>query len=449
LNSIKVPGPSTPPHPVPSPTQSFPVSHPCQPAQLPALLALCNPKANNSICPNSLHPSVCAQDHLHAWLTPYTISKCNDCAKEYPPDIIKLGKKAMITALADNTLSSYAAGVLHFNQFCDNMGISEDKCMPADDQLIIDFIGHYMGEVSGSCIKNWLSGLRAWHDYCEAPWPSDSWCIWFAQAGARIAGAHNCRPVHNPITLSHILALFFALDFSIPFHCAIWAMACTAFWGCRCLSELTVPSSQCFDPKYHATCGTCTTQSFHPDNSANAFSFLIPWTKTTKDKGATVVATAQNGILATFCPFHALSKHLEANTDIPDNFSFFGYIDEHSKPQHMVKSTFLAFCDKIWKAAKLEHVHRHSFHIGSTVELLIAGIPPEVVATVGGWTSIAFLIYWRYFQDIIPTHVFKAYSPNQLDCLKQTLDDFCKANKIPDSLIDHCICGYNITEFEL
>ncbi|KIK52990.1 hypothetical protein GYMLUDRAFT_179485, partial [Collybiopsis luxurians FD-317 M1] len=420
-----------------------------QPTQLPALPALHNAKASNSICPNSLCPPVRAQDRLHAWLTPYAISKCNDRAKEYPPDIIELGEKAMITALADSTLSSYAASILHFNQFCDNMGISEDKHMPADDQLIISFIGCYMGEVSGSCVKNWLSGLRAWHNYHEAPWPSDSRRIRFARAGARIAGAHNRRPARNPITLFHILALFFALDFSIPFHCAIWAVACTAFWGCQRLGELTVPSSQHFDLKYHVTCSTHITQSFHPDNSPKALSFLIPWTKTTKDKGATVVATAQNGILATFCPFHALSRHLEANANIPDNFSFFGYIDEHGKPQHMVKSTFLAFCDKIWKAAKLEHVHGHSFRISGAVELLIAGVPPEVVAAIGGWTSMAFLIYWRCFQDIIPAHVFKAYSPNQLDRLKQTLDDFCKANKIPDSLIDHCIRGYDITEFKL
>ena len=65
----------------------------------------------------------------------------------------------MITALADNTLSSYGAGILRFNQFCDKYNIPESKRMPADERLITGFIGSALGEVSGSCIKNWLSGL--------------------------------------------------------------------------------------------------------------------------------------------------------------------------------------------------------------------------------------------------------------------------------------------------
>ncbi|KAF5393253.1 hypothetical protein D9757_000765 [Collybiopsis confluens] len=157
----------------------------------------------------------------------------------------------MIGALASASLTSYGSGLLRFHQFCDKMGIPKADCMPADDQLIIGFIGFYLGEVGGSCVKNWLSGLCAWHDFHDAPWPSDSWRIRFARTGARIAGSHHRRPARNSITLAHMLALYFKLNFSLPFHCTVWAVACMAFWGCCHLGELTVPSANAFNPKFH------------------------------------------------------------------------------------------------------------------------------------------------------------------------------------------------------
>jgi hypothetical protein len=34
--------------------------------------------------------------------------------------------------------------------------------------------------------------------------------------------------------------------------------------------------------------------------------------------------------------------------------------------------------------------------------LLAAGVPPEVVMKIGGWTSLCFLIYWRRSEQILP-----------------------------------------------
>ncbi|KAF5346278.1 hypothetical protein D9757_014841 [Collybiopsis confluens] len=262
------------------------------PARLPSQQSLRKPKQGNTIAHSNLRPSVRAQDRIHAWLTPYAIDKRRSQSAKYPAKIIESGERAMITALSSNTITSYASGLLRFNQFCDKMGIPEVNRMPANDQLIIGFIGFSLGEVSGSCVKNWLSGLCAWHDFHEAPWPADSRRIRFARVGARIAGSHHRRPTRNPITLAHMLALYFALNFSIPFHCSIWAVACTAFWGCCRLGELTVPSAARFDPKYHVRRDTQVTKTTNSDGSPKAFSFRIPWTKTTKEVGATVVGSS-------------------------------------------------------------------------------------------------------------------------------------------------------------
>jgi hypothetical protein len=62
--------------------------------------------------------------------------------------------------------------------------------------------------------------------------------------------------------------------------------------------------------------------------------------------------------------------------------------------EHLTKYKFMEFCISVWTDAALAHVLGHSFWIGGAVELLLAGVPPEIIATTGGWTSLAFLLYW-------------------------------------------------------
>ncbi|KAJ3997916.1 hypothetical protein F5050DRAFT_1875286 [Lentinula boryana] len=141
------------------------------PPHLPHSITDCRAKKGNEIESSHLRPNVRASERIHAWTTPFaTTSRSND-AREYHPDIVQKSELAMITALADNTLSSYGAGILCFNQFCDRYHIPESKRMPAGERLISGFVGDALGKVSGSCVKNWLSGLRLWHDFHKAPWP--------------------------------------------------------------------------------------------------------------------------------------------------------------------------------------------------------------------------------------------------------------------------------------
>jgi len=101
----------------------------------------------------------------------------------------------------------------------------------------------------------------------------------------------------------------------------------------------------------------------------------------------------------------------------------------------MLKQTFLAFVTGIWSSAMLAHVLGHSFHIGGAVELLLAGVPPEMVAATGGWTSLAFLLYWRRMEEILPMSTSKAYNKTHLDELASIFKQFCHDHRIPQTLI--------------
>jgi hypothetical protein len=226
---------------------------------------------------------------MHAWTTPYSQERRLKDSNPYPKEVYEAAELIWCKGLVDPTKSNYGAGVLRFNQYCDKRRIPERLCMPVSDILLSGFIGEHAGKVSGDTIKAWLSGIHMWHILHGAPWCcNDSPRVTLARRAAKVEGSGKRRPQRAPITIEHMQKLHDSLDFSIPFHCTIWALAFITFWGCRRLGELTIPSAAKFNPKFHAIRGTT---FFAPFQGGN---FHIPWTKTTKEVGADVSFTGRD-----------------------------------------------------------------------------------------------------------------------------------------------------------
>jgi hypothetical protein len=153
-------------------------------------------------------------------------------------------------------------------------------------------------------------------------------------------------------------------------------------------------------------------------DGSRSTSFRIPWTKTTKEAGAQVILTGRED---TLCPCTAMRNHLNVNGNIPGFASLFAYQTTEGCWEHMTKHRFMSFCVDIWSRASLAHVKGHSFRIGGAVELLLAGVPPEIVAATGGWTSLAFLLYWRRMEEILPMSTSRAYQKSQITDLAKIL----------------------------
>jgi hypothetical protein len=160
--------------------------------------------------------------------------------------------------------------------------------------------------------------------------------------------------------------------------------------------------------------------------------FSIPWTKTTKEQGATVTLTAQEDFL---CPCAALCNHLVINNSVSPAASLFAYCMTPGQSKNMLKHNFLTFVTSIWSSALLAHVLGHSFWIGGTVELLLAGVPPEIVAATGGWTSLAFLLYWWRMEEILLMSTSRAYNKSHFDKFATIFENFCINNRIPGALL--------------
>jgi hypothetical protein len=131
---------------------------------------------------------------------------------------------------------------------------------------------------------------------------------------------------------------------------------------------------------------------------------------------------------------------------------------------NLYRDTFLTLVTHIWADTSLggfvlilitfllvmsahrfsDHVSGHSFHIGGMVILLLSGVPPEVVAATGAWTSLAFLLYWCRMEEIIPLCTSRAYTSSHLSVLAGIFESFRTAQNIsltalsdPSSTLTH------------
>lgn len=226
------------------------------------------------------------------------------------------------------------------------------------------------------------------------------------------------------------------VDLSHPFQAAVWAVAVVTFFGCRRLGETVVAGK--FSTLTNVTRAKASVRFREMRGGVKSVAFDIPWTKTTKQNGATIIVTERIDDLASshgICPIQALRNHLRVNDDssIPGGASLFAY-KCGSSWKHMSRSDFLDFTKSVWEAAGLQYVSGHSFRIGGAVALLLAGVPPEIVASTGGWTSLAFLIYWRRVEEILPLSTSKAYKQAQLQQLAESFESFRIRNNLPSYL---------------
>jgi hypothetical protein len=235
----------------PRPT-SLPTSgHSLLTTSLPSTRKPRKPRPDRILASNSLRPRVMAVDRLFSWRTPYGLSHDESLLAELPPALVESAKMSITGALATSSRSTYAAGLLRFNQFCDKWQISETARMPASYGLLCAFIGNYKGSTSGKTIKSWLSGVRAWHLTNHAPWYGDDKWVQMARISANKEGSRHKRPLRAPVSIEHLLALRRAVTLSNPFHAAVWAVALVTFFGCRRLGETTVSSVSSFDSGLH------------------------------------------------------------------------------------------------------------------------------------------------------------------------------------------------------
>lgn len=263
-----------------------------------------------------------------------------------------------------------------------------------------------------------------------SPWEGDDEFVSKVRQGAKkLTPLHSKKDPRSPVTLEHLLALQSSLDMDNTFDAAVWVVALLCFWACCRLGELTVKSINLFDPLKHVSRSVPIRfrNNIQEGKTSESVHFHIPWTKSTKEKGADLSASS-DGVL---CVVKAFRNHLRVNAGAPLEGHLFSFRTPDGTFAPMVKSWFLERCHEIWSQFGLLLPSGHSFRIGGATELLLAGVPPEVVAAIGRWKSLAFLLYWRKIEEILPNAVSKSYVKSRIAAVSLDFERFRVANQIP------------------
>ena len=203
-------------------------------------------------------------------------------------------------------------------------------------------------------------------------------------------------PPRPPVTVEMLEILTSHLDFTHPLDVCVFACALVTFWTqCR-LGEMLSPTQASFKSPREVP---CLTDLFTPITYGGSCKLFLPKTKTTGFKGAHTFITAQYGNIN---PIPALDNHIALNSP-PAHYPLFSYCAGQGHVC-LTSRKFLARCNEIWSMYRLPSSTGHCFCIGGTTELLLRGVPPDVVKMLGRWKSDAFLVYWRSLELIAPLY---------------------------------------------
>jgi hypothetical protein len=302
-----------------------------------------------------------------------------------------------MSAWAPSTSLKYSAGITSFMRFCDSNDIPCQLRLPADKFTLCAYAASHLRWTAGSTACSNLSAVRAWHIANNVPYAGqNSLRLRYTLKGVEnLCPLSSRKPVRPPVTRRLLEILQSALNPASPLDAAVLACATTAMWGQIRLGEILAPAQS------HFTLGRipCWSDLLPPVTSAGSRLLYLPWTKVTASWGAKVMLCRQHALCD---PLAALQNHRRLNYTVSALPLFLYLAAEGSLC--LTKKKFLGWCNEIWACHGLPTITGHSFRIGGTTELLVAGVPPDIVKVMGRWSSDAFLTYWRLLELIAPRY---------------------------------------------
>jgi hypothetical protein len=352
-----------------------------------------------------LRPHCHAADRLRLWLPARAHPSLSPSADGFALSLAELQRVLDVLSFswAPNTLETYGAGLLVFHVFCDQRvpPVPERLRAPASEDLLLAFLSACAASYSGSTLKNYFYGVRAWHTLHGLPWPLDDVRLSAALTAAeRLAPPSSRRPKREPVTPAIIIAVRAHLDLSQPLDAAVFACLTTTFWSVARLGEFTVPSISSFDPARHVKRSDILIAESQGRLGLPVTTFNLPWTKCAP-LGEAVYWSRQDGPAD---PAAALNNHLSINNPQPNN-ALFSWRDPSGTLRPLSRPEFLKRFQAAATAAGIGPLQGHGIRIGGVLEYMLRGIPFDVVKSMGRWSSDAFQVYLRQHATILAPYI--------------------------------------------
>jgi hypothetical protein len=179
----------------------------------------------------------------------HTSSSCPSARS--PSSLSRRADEVVALAWAGLTLKLYNEGTTTFNAWCDTHGIPFGARLPANEDLLCEFAASYLRTHSGSLVKNYLQGIRAFHIYRNVPYCGSTRLKYVVRGVANAAPDSSKLDPRPPITLAMLMLLADDFSPSSAFDAACFAAATVSFWCQARLGELLPESSKSPFPSRH------------------------------------------------------------------------------------------------------------------------------------------------------------------------------------------------------
>jgi hypothetical protein len=279
-----------------------------------------------------------------------------------------------------------------FHTFCERFQVSDP--FPITEGLMCSYAAHLADQgLAPQTIKSYLAGVRNMQLSLGLPDPRDHSSLPIlrrVQAGisrARLATGNTSAKTRLPITPPILRQIKQSLEASAHQDRVImWAVCCTAFFGCFRLGELLLDTPPSFDQRRHLAWGDVAV-----DDQTNPQMIRIHLKQSKTDqfgKGVDIILGRTGKDL---CPVAALLGFIAARGDRAGPF----FIDPSLQP--LVKSRFVRELRNLLASLGLpqDHFAGHSFRIGAATAAALAGAEDSTIQLLGRWQSAAFMRYIR------------------------------------------------------
>ncbi|TFK19746.1 hypothetical protein FA15DRAFT_600945, partial [Coprinopsis marcescibilis] len=301
---------------------------------------------------------------------------------------------ALKNSVSQSTAKNYSSALSAFTRFCNKESIPVRLQFPSSEYILCAFAASGAGTLSASTVRNRLAALRNYHITHGLPW-NGSQMLQSVIAGVdRLLPPSSRRPLRLPVDAKMITKLVSSLNLHEPFDAAVAACASVAFWGQARLRELLQTSARSLQNPVIPLCRHL--RKSH--RNKKSWILQLPQTKT-KRHGDDMVLVRQDTLSD---PHFLLRNHFHVSAG-RNSHNLFVYASKFG-PRNLTKAHFLERCNQIWTGLGYTRFTGHSFRIGGTTELLLAGVPPDVVKAMGRWSSDSFLRYWRTLDGFAPSY---------------------------------------------
>lgn len=309
----------------------------------------------------------------------------------------------LVNGWSQSTAKTYSTGLRNFHRYCDAAipRVPEVNRAPATEDVILGFISHCAGLYSSSAVRNYVYGVKAWHELHRVSWRISDTVLNLAFRGARrLAPAWTKRTPRDPVTVETMTSIRGQLDISCGLDAAVWACLTTTFWSISRLGEFTVPTLKSFDPAKHIKRSDVQLDVEHGRDRHAVTTFRLPFTKTKAD-GECAHWAAQSGPCY---PRAALLNHLQVNNPAL-NAHLFSWRSTAGEFKPLTRKAFLDRVNKALQDVGEGPVQGHSLRIGGVLEWLLRGKSFETVKVMGRWASDAFQLYLRKHAAILAPYI--------------------------------------------